>query len=91
MCLKYRADMVLVMIQEFILAAVRRLSNWKATKNYCVVQTKDDGIWTMMLVVAVESVDKFGYNLVTESAGFTKELNVNGIEIKNHRSLLDFT
>ena len=45
----------------------------------------------MMLVVAVETVDKFGYNLETESAGFAKELNVNGIEIKNHRSLLDFT
>lgn len=52
---------------------------------------KDDGVWTRMLVVTVEMVDKFGYNLETEWAGFTKELSVNGMEIKNHRSLLDFT
>lgn len=52
---------------------------------------KDDGVWARMLVVAVEMVEKSGYNWETESAGFTKELNVNGMEIKNHRSLLDFT
>lgn len=52
---------------------------------------KDDGVWTRMLVVTVEMVDKFGYNLETEWAGFTKESSVNGMEIKNHRSLLDFT
>ena len=52
---------------------------------------KDDGVWARMLVVAVEMVENFGYNWETESAGFTKELNVSGMEIKNHRSLLDFT
>lgn len=62
-----------------IFTAVRRLPIWKAMKDYAVVQTGNDGVWTRVLVVAVAKVHKFTYILEIQSTEFSDELSVDGM------------